>query len=196
MRSSVFFAVVALAALSGCNNGQPRIYRVSLDTTPLRTIADPSCYKNGQLSNNQETTSNFREEHQWVIWDSGDGKQYLDIGTQHYKLGDSPDINIGDVIECGASCTGTFQGARTLTNPFPGVQNTTETRQTSITVAFNDEGAAPAGTVQLRAQYACVGNCPPPQNSAPDAVSCATQMSFEARRIDTSRIEAYQPVGN
>lgn len=195
MRSTVFFAVVALAALSGCNGGQPRIYRVSVDTTPLRTIADPSCYKNGQLpSGQQETLSNFRTEAQWVIWDSGDGKQYLDTGSNHFQIGDAPEIVVQDVIECGSACTGTFQGARTVTNPFPGFQNTTETRQTSITVTFNDEGAAPAGTVQLRAQYACVGNCPNP-NPVPDSVSCATQLSFEARRIDTSRIEAYQPVG-
>ncbi len=67
--------------------------------------------------------------------------------------------------------------------------------QRSITVTFTDEGASPTGNVQLRSQYACVGNCPQP-NPVPDSVSCATQLSFWARRIDTSRIEAYQPAGN
>jgi hypothetical protein len=196
MRSSVFFAVVALAALSGCNNGQPRIYRVAVDTTPLRTIADPSCYKNSQLpSGDQITEVNYRQEHQWVIWDSGDGKQYIDIGQVSFKLGDSPKIDVTDMIETSQS--GTFQGSRNETNTAPGNAGSmvNETRQTSITVTFNDEGAAPAGNVQLRAQYACVGNCFQP-NPTPDSVSCATQLSFEAHRIDTSRIEAYSPVGN
>jgi hypothetical protein len=194
MRSTLLLAVVALAAATGCNNGQPRIYKIALDRTPERTIADPSCYKNSQLpSGAQETDVNYREDHQWVIWDSGDGKQYLDIGTATFQLGDAPKITVGDMIETTQS--GTFQGSRNVTNPFPGIQNTTETRQTSITVTFTDEGSAPTGTVQLRSQYACVGNCPQP-NPVPDSVSCATQLSFWARRIDTSRIEGYTPAGN
>jgi hypothetical protein len=195
MRSSVFFAVVALAALSGCNGGQPRIYNVAVDITPLRTIADPSCYKNSQLpSGDQITEVNYRSHHQWVIWDSGDGKQYLDVGQVQFKLGDSPTISVADMIE--TSQAGTFQGSRNETNTAPGNGGSmvNETRQTSVTVTFNDEGAAPTGNVQLRAQYACVGNCFQP-NPTPDSVSCATQLSFEARRIDTSRIEAYSPVG-
>jgi hypothetical protein len=194
MRSTLLLAVVALAAVTGCNNGQPRIYRIALDRTPERTIADPSCYKNSQLpSGSQSTEVNYREEHQWVIWDSGDGKQYLDIGSASFHLGDAPTINVADMIETSQS--GTLQGSRNVTNPFPGIQNTTETRQTSITVTFTDEGASPTGNMQLRSQYACVGNCPQP-NPGPDSVSCATQLSFWARRIDTSRIEAYQPAGN
>ncbi len=194
MRSTLLLSILALAAVTGCNNGQPRIYRVALDRTPERTIADPSCYRNSQLpSGDQETDVNYREEHQWVIWDSGDGKQYLDIGSATFHLGDAPTINVADMIETSQS--GTFQGSRNVTNPYPGIQNTTETRQTSITVIFNDEGASPTGTVQLSAKYACVGNCPQP-NQVPDSVSCGTQLSFFARRVDTSRIEAYQPVGN
>ena len=194
MRSTLLFAVVAVATLVGCNNGQPRIYRVALDRTPEKTIADPSCYKNGQLpSGSQVSEVNYREEHQWVIWDSGDGKQYLDLGSASFQLGNAPKIVVSEMIE--TSQNGTFQGSRNETNPFPAIQNTTETRQTSITVAFNDEGAAPTGSVQLKAQYACVGNCPNP-NPMPDSVSCATQLSFWARRIDTSRIEGYSPAGN
>ncbi len=197
MRSSVFFAVLALAAFSGCNNGQPRIYKVALDKTPLRTIADPSCYKNSQLpSGDQVTEVNYRVDAQWVIWDTGDGKQYLDIGTAQFKLGDAPTISVSDMIE--TSQAGTFQGSRNETNTAAGAgippSTVNETRQTSITVTFNDEGAAPSGNLQLRAQYACVGNCLQP-NPSPDSVSCATQLSFEARRIDTSRIEAYSATG-
>ncbi len=194
MRSSLLLAVVAVAALTGCNNGQPRIYRVALDRTPEKTIADPSCYKNGQLpSGAQVSEVNYREEHQWVIWDSGDGKQYLDLGSLTFQLGNAPKINVSEMIE--TTQNGTFQGSRNETNPFPGIQNTTETRQTSITVVWNDEGAGPTGNVQLKAQYACVGNCPNP-NPMPDSVSCATQLNFWARRIDTSRIEGYTPAGN
>ena len=103
MRSMKLVALGALSLLSlaGCLQGQPRLYRVAVDVTPVRTIAVPSCFRNNNLpaGRGNITEQNFRSENEWVIWNGTDQTEYLDIGTQTYNLGDAPTIRITEVIE-------------------------------------------------------------------------------------------------
>ena len=139
--------------------------------------------------------TNLRVEEQWVIWDGVEGKQYLDMGHQQYKLGDSPTINFAELIEGSA---GQFTGQRVENDQvtIPNVVSYNQVRQTILTVAFNDLGASPTGTMSLSASYACQpsGSCPN-DNTVADPRSCVVPLNFVARRIDTSRIAAYSEEG-
>ena len=194
MRSAFLVGALALVTLTGCNTGQPRIWRIAIDVTPVRTIADPSCFRGNILpaGRGQLSEVNYREESEWVLWDGVD-KQYLDIGSRTFKLGDAPEIKVADLIEGGDKV---FSAQRNVVTPFPGVE-ATESRQTQIVVTWNDYGSSPAGTIQLTAQYACVAGrqqCPTP-NPTLDSVSCRSQLNFVGRRIDVSQITAYPNKG-
>jgi hypothetical protein len=183
---------LSLLLLVGCNAGQPRLYRIAIDETPIRSLATPSCFRGNSPppGRGSVTEVNFRKENEWVIWD-GANAQYLDMGRQEWKLGDAPLIEVNDLIEGGTERT--FSAQRSETRPFPGVQ-ATETRQTLVTVKWEDFSAAPQGTIGLSAQYACTAGaeaCPNP-NPAPDSVSCSAVMSFFGRRIDVSHSTTYK----
>ncbi len=197
MRSLVLGSL-ALVALSGCNMGQPRLWRVAIDMTPIRTIANPSCFRGNILPSGRGQLSevNYRESSEWVIWDGVEGKQYLDIGTKNYKLGDSPEITVSDLIE-GTSTDRVFSAQRNEVKPYPGGLRATESRQTQIVVTWSDYGTSPTGTVALTAQYACVNagdNCPNP-NPTPDSVSCNSQLNFVARRVEFANQTIYGNTG-
>jgi len=197
---------LALLTLTGCNTGQPRLWRVALDLTPLRTIANPSCFKGNILpsSRGQLSETNFRAESEFVVWDGADQKQYLDIGSWDFQLGESPHICVSDLIEAPDQTSKVFTAQRNLVLPFGysvdcqgigGFQalDATESRQTQIVVTWSDYGVAPTGTVNLTAQYACVGGrdpCPNPNPTA-DSVSCNSQLNFVGRRIDFDQITVY-----
>ncbi|MEW6434778.1 MAG: hypothetical protein AB1730_25035 [Myxococcota bacterium] len=153
----VVLGALSLLSLVGCNAGQPKLYRIAVDETPIRTIANPSCFRGNILPSGRGTLTevNFRKEDEWVIWDGVD-KQYLDMGLQEWKLGDAPLIRVADLIEGGAEKI--FSAQRNEVTPFPGIQ-ATESRQTQVVVTWNDYSAAPSGTIALNAQYACVGGC-------------------------------------
>lgn len=193
MRSMKLVALTALAGLGllGCNGGQPRIYRVAIDETPIRTIAVPSCFRNNNLpaGRGNITEQNYRVENEWVIWTGVEQTEYLDLGTQVYKLGDAPDIRVNDLIE---GTDKTFSALRNEQKPI-GDQYT-EARQTQISVKFDDYSFAPKGTISLNSQYACIkgrADCPVGDASPPDAASCSSALNFVARRIDAQQITAY-----
>jgi hypothetical protein len=191
----LFLAATAFFALVGCTPGQPKLYRVALDRSPERNVAAPSCYRNSQLPGGKQISEvHFFEDHQWVLWDGIEGKQYLDIGAQTFQLGHAPTITVTDMIEGSDKV---FSAQHSEQGPFPGVQ-ATETRQTLVAVTFNDLGNSPTGTMLLKAEYACInGNqsCPTP-NTVPDSVTCSATLNFVARLVATSQTTNYAPKGH
>ncbi len=193
MRSMKLVALSALASLGlfGCNGGQPRIYRVAIDETPIRTIAVPSCFRNNNLpaGRGNITEQNYRSENEWVIWTGVEQTEYLDLGTQVYKLGDAPDIRVNDLIE---GTDKTFSALRNEQKPIQDFY--TEARQTQISVKFDDYSFSPKGTISLNSQYACIkgrNDCPVGDASPQDAASCSSSLNFVARRIDAQHITPY-----
>ena len=193
MRSMKLAALGALSLLSlaGCLQGQPRIYRVAVDATPVRTIAVPSCFRNNNLpaGRGNITEQNYRQEDEWVIWNGVDQVEFLDLGTQTFNLGDSPTIRVSDLIE---GTEKTFSALRNEQKPIGDMY--TEARQTQISVKFNDYSAVPTGTIALNAQYACIkgrNDCPVGDASPQDAASCSSSLNFVARRIDVQQLTAY-----
>lgn len=196
MRSLVLSAL-AVVAMSGCNAGMPRLWRIAIDNTPLYNITDSGCYVDKQLPTNRQLINevNFRDESEWVIWDGDTGtdgktKQYLDIGTKQIRLAEAPVINVTALIE-GNSTDKEFTGQR---NEVRTVTTYNESRQTQITIKWNDYGQSPTGTVRLDARFACAGtNCPsrPPS----DGANCAAQLNFVGRRIETQAMTVYGNTG-
>ncbi|MFT3709291.1 MAG: hypothetical protein QM817_16750 [Archangium sp.] len=187
----VALSALSLLALVGCNNGQPRIYRVAIDATPVRTIAVPSCFRNNNLpaGRGNITEQSYRLEDEWVIWAGVDQTEYLDLGTQAFNLGDAPTINVTDLIE---GTDKNFAALRNVQKPIG--TDYTEARQTQIAVKFNDYSFAPTGTINLNAQYACIRgmiDCPTGNQSPADAASCTSQINFVSRRIEAQQLTAY-----
>ena len=187
----VALGALALISFAGCLQGQPRLYRVAVDATPVRTIAVPSCFRNNNLpaGRGNITEQNYRSEDEWVIWNGFDQVEYLDLGTQAFNLGDAPTIRVSDLIE---GTDKTFSALRNEQKPI--ADQYTEARQTQISVKFNDYSAVPTGTINLNAQYACIkgrADCPVGDASPQDAASCSSQLNFVARRIDAQQITAY-----
>ena len=193
MRSMKLVALSALSllALVGCNQGQPRIYRVAIDETPVRTIAVPSCFRNNNLpaGRGNITEQSYRSEDEWVIWAGVDQTEYLDLGTQTWNLGDAPTVRVNDLIE------GTDKNFAALRNEQKPIgTDYTEARQTQIAVKFNDYSFAPTGTINLNAQYACIRgmiDCPTGNASPADAASCTSQVNFVAHRIEAQHLTVY-----
>ena len=193
MRSMKLVALGALSLLSlaGCLQGHPRLYRVAVDVTPVRTIAVPSCFRNNNLpaGRGNITEQNYRAEDEWVIWNGTDQTEYLDLGTQTFNLGDAPTIRVSDLIE---GTDKTFSALRNEQKPI--ADQYTEARQTQISVKFNDYSAVPTGTIALNAQYACIkgrADCPVGDASPQDAARCSSSLNFVARRIDVQQLTAY-----
>ena len=88
---------------------------------------------------------------------------------------------------------GVFIGQRALANPL-GNNGAVETRTTSVSITFSDQGANPTGTMALKSNYGCSGGCPQPSTS-PDSVSCDTSLNFWGKKIDVDNIAPYQPAG-
>lgn len=193
MRFMNFAAIGALSLLGlmGCSQGQPRIYRVSVDMTPVRTIAVPNCFRNNNLpaGRGNLTEQGYRAEDEWVIWTGVEQTEYLDLGTQTFNLGDAPTIRVADLIEGKDKV---FSAVRNEQKPIG--DQFTEVRQTQISVSFNDYSAAPTGTMSLNSQYACIRgriDCPLGEASAADAATCTSSLSFVARRIDAQQMTFY-----
>lgn len=193
MRSIKLVALSALSLLSlvGCLQGQPRIYRVAIDETPVRTIAVPSCFRNNNLpaGRGNITEQNYRSEDEWVVWNGVDQTEYLDLGTKSWNLGDSPTIRVSDLIE---GTDKTFSALRNEQKPI--ADQYTEARQTQVSVKFTDYSAVPVGTISLNSQYACIkgrNDCPVGDLSPQDAASCTSSLNFTARRIDAQQLTAY-----
>lgn len=196
MRSMQSFVVAALAfsSLVGCGPaGQPRIFRVAVDVTPVKTLNDPQCFKGNMPNQNVIISEQFyRKEAIWVVWDGPDKKQYLDMGTQtSFTLGDSPTIVVDNLIE------GAADGATSVFHANKQEQRrdrTIQLRTTDIVTTFDDLGATPMGTIVLNAQFQCQDGqdrCP----NEPEQRSCKTQLNFWARRVEVTQTTGYPADG-
>ena len=187
----VALGALSLLSLVGCVQGQPRLYRVALDETPVRTVNTPTCFRNSELPSNRNNTTeqNYRSEDEWVIWSGTEQTEYLDLGNQSWTLGDAPTIIVSDLIE---GTDKTFNASRNVQTP--KTDQFLELRQTTVSVKFNDFSAVPIGTVSLNSQFASQkvrGDCPTGMNLATDAASCTANLNFVARRIDVQQLTAY-----
>lgn len=184
--------LATVLALSACNAGQPRVYTVAVNLSPLLSINDARCYRGGNLPTNRATVNQAKyfADTQWIIWDGIEGNQYLDVGSLTFKLGDSPTIEVSDLIEGAA---GAFAGQRQVVEPLQGAQNTSEQRSTSVGVTFDNLGASPTGSMRLTSAYACAGQNCPMNNPSPDAAQCEATIGFIARRVDVSNVVGYAP---
>lgn len=193
--------LLALAVtLAACNAGQPRTYRVAIDTAPLN-VTDATCFKNGSVPSYPETTSNLFAEQQWVVWDGvlGDGTQvqYLDFGSQSYKLGNSPAVAFDELVRSFSQTNpGVFQGQRQVSKVTPNNGGTyVQTATGVITVNFSDLGTSPSGSIVVESRYQCTPVAPgvcPLELDVTDPKSCKIAIPFSARRIETSRIATYE----
>lgn len=194
LRVAVIVGSLSCLGLVACSGGEPQIYRVAIDETPIRTLTIPSCFKGNVVPNDRQSVDeqNFRKDDDWAIWDGAD-KQYLDLGSQQWKLGSAPTIDVGDLIEGSgvANAAGKYEfSARRTQNSQSG--NVQESRQTTVTVTWDDYSAAPTGNIQLTSTYACVGqDCNAISGAVPDSASCSLAINFAARRVDAQPMTMY-----
>ncbi len=201
----LMIAALATIALAACNAGQPRIYRVALDVAPSKNIQDSMCFKNQQVPSGGESTSNLLVEQQWVVWDGqnadGTEAQFLDMGRQQFKLGNSPEVDFDELIKSTpGQAAGIFVGQRVTSDIVSLGNGSVVTARTGIiTVSFQDLGASPVGTMSVDSRYACQAqggaSCPQEANVS-DPRNCKVTMNFSARRIDVSRIAGYTEQGS
>jgi hypothetical protein len=197
MRSWKLSCVVILAAgaFSACGPaGQPRIYRVALDVTPVRTLADASCFAGSVVTTDTLSEQSFRQEANWVVWDGAEQKQFLDMGTNtRFSLGDAPRIDIDNLIE---GSDNVFSAVRRRTSPTRTAGQVLDIEITSAITTFSDLGSTPTGTVLLTSEYQCqdrAGHC----DGEPFKRTCrGITMNFWARRIETNQLTVYSAEGS
>lgn len=187
MRIRMLLLAALVPALSGCGGAiQTIIFRIALDRAKLNAAAQPTCYATNQLPMMTGTASstNLKDEMQWVLWDA-DGKQFLDVGTQRYGMGDAPDVEINQLIEgAGDKVFSASQQAQATQGQI------STTVQTNYKVTFENLGATVKGKINISSAFRCSGpNCNPSQ------LDCAAETDFVGRRIDANQIQAYSPTG-
>ncbi|MDX2013908.1 MAG: hypothetical protein SFW67_27170 [Myxococcaceae bacterium] len=204
-------AVTATLLVTGCNTGQPRIWRVAYDTSRVDFVDNSSCYIGNRVPQARTAQSNYRRDANWVIWDGvadqgGQLKQYLDIGTPKFKLGDSPEVVVEDVIE-GDAALRSFTAERQVARfgPMERGRNAIETLVGRITVLWDNYNPAATGLITINSEYKCVDNgqmqsdqCPRGGGGDPvgrEAANCSVQVSFVARRIDVTQATNYSNNG-
>ncbi len=212
--NSVKLLGAALAALvvTGCNTGQPRIWRVAYNTSGVEFVENSSCYIGNRVPQSRTAQTNYRRDANWVIWDgvsdqaSGSLRQYLDIGNPTFKLGDSPQVKVEDVIE-GDSQTRTFAAERQKASlgPLERNRNAVETRSGRVQVVWENYNPAATGSMTIRSEYRCVDNGQMMQDQCPrggggdpvgnEAANCEVNVTFVARRIDVNQNTNYGNVG-
>jgi hypothetical protein len=211
-------ALAATLLVTGCNTGQPRIWRVAYDTSRIDFVDNSSCYIGNRVPQARTAQTNYRRDANWVIWDgvsdpaSGQLKQYLDIGSPAtfgmpgFKLGDSPRVIVEDVIE-GDAALRTFTAERQVASfgPRERNRNAIETRVGRVTVQWDNYNPAAIGTITIRSEYRCVDNgqmmedqCPRGGGGDPvgnEAANCEVQVGFVARRIEANQNTNYSNTG-
>ncbi|MCA2980759.1 MAG: hypothetical protein INH41_13755 [Myxococcaceae bacterium] len=197
-------AVAATLLVTGCNTGQPRIWRVAYDTSRFVFVENSACYIGNRVPQARTQQTGYRRDANWVLWDGvtdaqGQLKQYLDIGNPTFKLGESPSVAVEDVIE-GDSGKREFLATRQTQSFGPVPRRSIETRAGTVTVTWENYNPAAIGTLKVRSQYNCVDSgggmpqdlCPRPNETpANDAANCEVSVDFVARRIDVTQGTEY-----
>jgi hypothetical protein len=182
------FALVAAVAITavGCNPGQPRIYRVAIDDSPLASLP-PSCYLNNTIVPVRSIKTNLRDQREWTLWDGLENKQYLDTNGYSLTLGQADPVSVGSMIE-GADKV--FSG-QLVTQRLPDQANPnyTYTKTLSLVITVEDLGAAPKGTIDASSKYTCT-NCTNNDGKVPE---CSAKLNFSGRRVDGSNVNNYSP---
>jgi len=188
MRRFPLSLAAALFSLAGCQMGQPRVYRVAVDVTPIKALQEPQCFRaNMPPSNVTVQEQNYRSETSWVVWDGAEAKQFMDMGLTRFTLGDSPEVVIDDLIE-GADRSFTATRVRTLRSSI------TELEKTIVIANWNDLGASPVGTLDIDSSYQCAdgtAKCP----NEPNKRSCKQKLNFWARKVEVNQTTGYTSQG-
>jgi len=218
----VLGAVAAALVVTGCNTGQPRIWRVAYDTSRFVFVDSAQCYVSKRVPQARTAQSNYRRDANWVAWDgvsdaNGRPKQYLDIGNPQFKLGDAPRVIVEDAIE-GDAEQRSFVAERQVASLGPQacgggnlescgqtVRNAIETRIGQVTVTWDSFNPASTGFVRINSTYRSVDNgamlqdqCPQitrMEQPATDAAECQVEVPFVARRIDVQQNTNYSNTG-
>jgi hypothetical protein len=189
MRSTkLLIAMAAVFALVACNSGQPRLYKIAVDTSQLGNLP-ATCYLDNAQPTVRETASNLMREMEWALWDGVDGIRFLDLGSADWQLGHAETIgNVGELIQSNADDNKLFTGTYSRTQlPTQANPSYTNTQTQSVTVRFEELGATASGTIRLRSQYTC-SNC---QNNDFKVADCAAELKFTGRRIDADSQSFY-----
>jgi hypothetical protein len=182
MRAVIITLAFSVIALCACGGGQPRVFKVAINQSVLEALST-TCYRSGQAPTDTTTNTNGFVGRVWTIWDGVDNKQYLDIGTGTWQLGQANPIQVGgvgiaalsQVIEGGGKVfTESKQINRTTTN---------ETDVRSVTVTFDEApGATAKGIINLKSTYTCA-SCGQP--------SCEANLPFTGRKLDGEQTIIY-----
>lgn len=179
-------SAVMASAFSGCGGVQALIYRIAYDKAKLAAAAQPTCYNNNQLpmTNGTGSSVNLKDEGQWVLWDA-EGKQYLDVGTQNYDMGDAPAVSITQLIEGVGDKS--FAGKKSSQATQGGISTSVEI---NYKVTFELLGGTAKGKINISSAYRCSGTgCNPSQ------LDCAAETDFIGRRVDAQQMQIYTPQG-
>jgi len=183
----MMLAVAALAvALISCNGGQPRLYKVAIDPSPLNNLAT-TCWNTGNVPVDTTTLTNGFLDYEWTIWDGAADKQYLALTQTTFALGNANPVRVctgnADSLPCliegGAK---SFSSSRVFTR---NSVNPVETDTRTLTITFDDTpGETAKGTLNVKSLYACSGSC--------NKTSCEVTLPFVARRVDAQANTNYQ----
>lgn len=179
----LMLATAALAVgMISCGGGQPRTYKVAINQTALAALPT-SCYRtNNAPQNTTAVTSGFVDS-EWTIWDGPADKQYLDIGTNTWVLGDANAVVTGtasNVNPNNPTLPSLIEGSqKTFTEQRVFTRNTVspaEVDTRSVTVTFDDvPGDTAKGHIDVSSHYTC-SNCGLP--------SCDASLPFVGRKIN------------
>lgn len=165
-------AVAAVSSLVGCDNSQPSVYRVAVDTLTAQNLPT-SCYTAGNAPQNiTDKSTNLVDQKQWVVWKGLDDVVYLEAGNVNYALGEAHAVSIsGDAIQGSKSDKNyVFTSERTQR------QSDTLTYTTSATYTIEDLSKTLKGTLTLHST--CVGS------SCATTPTCDVTLNFSGRQIN------------
>jgi len=188
MRSmKLLLGAVAALVFVGCNNGQPRLYKIAVDASPLLNLPS-QCYLDNTQPNQRYSVTKLMMEQEWAIWDGADGQRFLDLGNASWQLGEADRISFnGLLIESSKDDNLLFNGQQSSTRLPEQGSTYSNTLTQSIVVKFDSLGSTASGSFTVTTQYTC-SNC---QNNDNKIANCSAKFDFTGRRIDADNQNMY-----